>query len=330
LVGRLIAEEPYAVGDAERGRVTLERGAVGPVTRQDQLDGRVIRGETGQGVKQEGQPFDGCEAAGEEQAVAARAMRTRRELRRVDAAVDDVHSIPAFGRRPDQHLAAAEVADAGDEERPGELGVQSPPRGREEDVGPVLRDAEREAAQGGRKHGHGAARAGEVIVQMHQPALAHPVGHDAGFGEVGELAEEGGGPGRPGSPGQTQGTPPTPRGIRQQARVGSKQAADGGRQNHERRAALRLLRIVHGFGGICEPADAEGLDVESLLAQGRHLAVDEDERGKSQVFPGHIGDARARRAVHLSGRSIRLGPGDRRKPPARTVDHSRVEPPFVS
>ena len=151
-------------------------------------------------------------------------MSAWRVLRRIDPAVNDVDTMPAIHRRPDEDLAATEMADAGDEERARELGVETPPGGCVEDVGAVLRDAEGEPAELGGEHRDRSARAGEVIVQMDQTTLAHARSDDAGLGEVGELAEERRQAGRSCAPGETEGTPPALRRAPQDARVRAEQA----------------------------------------------------------------------------------------------------------
>ena len=292
MVRRLIPEEPDPVRDPEPARFGFELGAIRPVAGEGELDVRMRIAEPGEGFQQDRNSLHAGEPPGEQQAATGAAVGTLGELHGIDTAMDDVHPVPAVDRCPDQHLAAAEVADAGDEERARELGVEAPPFRGIEDVGTVLRDAEREAAELGGEHRDGPARAGEVIVQVDQTALAHALGDDAGLGEVGELTKERRGAWRAGAPGQPQRAQPAIGRAREQAGMRAQQPADRRRQHDERGRCLLALRVVDGLARVGEAADAERLDVEAEAPQGRHLPVNEDERGEPQVFPGHVGDPR--------------------------------------
>jgi hypothetical protein len=291
VIRRLIAEELHVWCDAEPLRLRLQRGPLRTVAGEQQREPGMALAQPGDRVEQQRQAFDGCQAAREEQPRAAAFVGAWREVGGCDAAVHDVHAIPALHRRPDQHLAAAEVADAGDEGGARELGVEPPPFGREEDVRAVLGNAERRAAQLGGQHGDRAARAREVIVQMYQPSLAHAVGHHAGLGEVRGLPEGGAEPRRPRAQRERERSAVATGRCGQQPEMRAEQRHDRGAEHDERACRLFALRVAHALGLVGQAPDGEGLDVRAEPAERRHLAMDEDERGESKILAGEVRDA---------------------------------------
>src|SRR5690606_18391891 len=107
-------------------------------------------------------------------------------------------------RRPNHGLAATKVGDTADEQSTPQLGIKTPAVRFKEDIRSMERTTERESAQFGCQHGHGAAGSAEMIVQMNQLALSHTFGNKARFQKVGKLVEESLKPGLTCGPRQAQ------------------------------------------------------------------------------------------------------------------------------
>lgn len=172
--------------DAECSCVFFERGSVGSVADEGEAKGGSLFFEGCAGFEQDVLAFCGYEPAdAEESGRCVAGFGARRVKVGVDAAADDVESVPDSGVAEPHDLAAAVVADAADEggfayffaEYGGIDGV--------EDVGAVYGDAVGDGSVAFHEHADDGCGVGEVFVDVGDAVLLYPGDEHAGFDEVG-------------------------------------------------------------------------------------------------------------------------------------------------
>jgi hypothetical protein len=112
------------------------------------------------------------------------------ELFRADAAVDDMQLVPRVLRGEDHRLAAREMADARDELRPSDLGVDAPVLRLVKLGRPVHREAVGEPAERRREHRDGTARVGKMVVQVGEVVVPQPLRDEPGLEKISRLQRE--------------------------------------------------------------------------------------------------------------------------------------------
>lgn len=213
-----------------------------------------------------------------------------------NAAVDDVELVPVGKVGEDHGLAAAEVADAGDKFGLLNFFINAPAVGLEENVGAVEGEAVGAAAEGSGKHGDGAARGADVVVEVGDAAPLEVAGEDAALAEVEELVEQAFEAGLAGAFGQGEGAEVAAGALGEELEVVAQEAGQEGEKaekvgrGEEIGGAIAFL--LEGLGdhvAIAGAADGEGKNLSALGSELGDFALDEGVGGAG-VFAREVGD----------------------------------------
>jgi hypothetical protein len=219
------------------------------------------------------------------------------------------------------HLAAGEVADAGDERRGARLLGEAVARHVVELGRAVHREAPRArpvarlASEERRQQGDVAGDVGEVRVHVRRAAAAQAVPQEHGLAEVEALPQRAARAGRGEAEGLLEGRF-VPSGVAdERAQMGAEQVRDAHRQQRVRRACLGLVGAREDLVRLCAP-DRERVDRHALLAQSGDLSLDERVR-HGRVPAGEVGDPHQRGSPPAGGRAERNAPPPPRVRPSR-------------
>ena len=281
--------EADSTGQAKALHLRLQCRARRAVARDGQPGGGVAWSGGGKGIQQQWHALDGIQTA--DKADMARKGRTRGGAiaRRRHPAVHDLQFGPMGLVRKQHRLAAAEMADAGDEGGAGHLGVQPPPVHFEKYRGPVQGDGKRNARHLAGDHGQRSAGIAEMVVHMHHPPRQQMIGQHPGLQKIGDLPDQGLQPRGPGGPGQPQGPEPASAAPPQHPAMGGQQGQRMARRGQDGKGLRRLGLLFGADHGCCGgAADGAGQNLNPKCPQPHDLALDEGV-GHLGIFARHIG-----------------------------------------